>query len=235
VRPETRLNDNPFLKDRWNHLDAPEDYQIAADEGRKLYVGGLPRFENDEDTNKQIRSLFKSFNIELVSKLKSAHESTRGKPGNHDYCFVDLASASDAEQAIKALNGKEMWDWHLKVNHTTGSGKLAEKRRLFVGGLPEFPDQDATEAGVKELFEGFEISKVSKLFLPRESSEEREGHHCYCFVELAGEEQTEKAILELDWKEKWDGKVRVKPATSNPKGVHRSGLGSAHGWGMKKE
>lgn len=235
MRPETTYNTNgsPFLKDRWNRLDRPEDYQAAADEGRRLYIGGLPRFENYEDTNKQIRSLFEAFNVETVSKLVSAHESTKGKPGNHNYCFVDLASAEEAEEAIKVLNGKEMWDWHIKVNHTSGaSGKLGERRRLFVGGLPEFADQEATEAGVKELFEGFEVSKVSKLFLPRETSEEREGHHCYCFVELADESEIDKAILELDWKEKWDGKVRVKPATSNPKGTHRTGSG---GWGMKKE
>ena len=122
-----------------------------------------------------------------------------------------------------------MWGGHIKVNHTTGaSGKLGERRRLFVGALPEFPDQENLEAGVKELFEGFEVSNVSKLFLPREMSEEREGNHCYCFVELADEIQTDKAILELDWKEKWDGKVRVKPATSNPKGPNRTG---ASGWG----
>jgi RNA recognition motif-containing protein len=227
------------LKNRWNRVAKPEDHQKGAEEGRRLYIGGLPRFENYEDTNEKIRSLFEGFNVEVVSKLVSAHESTRGKPGNHNYCFVDLASQSETEAAIKALDGKEMWDWHIKVNHTFGasgaSGKLAERRRLFVGGLPEFGDQDAAEAGVKELFEGFEISKVSKLFLPRETGEEREGHHCYCFVELANEDHIEKAILELDWKEKWGGKVRVKPATSNPKGGNRTGLSATHGWGMKKE
>ncbi len=224
------------MKNRWNHADKPEDRQRAVEEGRRLYIGGLPRFENYEDTNQKIRSLFEGFNVEVVSKLVSAHESMRGKPGNHNYCFVDLASPSETDAAIKAFNGKEMWDWHIKVNRSFGaSGKSAEKRRLFVGGLPEFGDQDSAEAGVKELFEGYEISKVSKLFLPREIGEEREGHHCYCFVELANEDHTEKAIMELDWKEKWDGKVRVKPATSNPKGGSRTGNSVAYGWGMKKE
>jgi RNA recognition motif-containing protein len=232
-RSENKLGDSTFLKDRWNRPDKPEEYQKAADEGRRLYVGGLPRFENFEDTNKQIRSLFDGFNVETVSKLIPPHESLKEKPGNHNYCFVDLASASEVEEAIKALEGTERWDWRIKVNHTSGtSGKLGERRRLFVGGLPEFGDQDATESAVKELFEGYEVAKISKLFLPRETSEEREGHHCYCFVELADESQTEKAIPELDWKEKWGGKVRVKTATSKPQGVHRTGLG---GWGMKKD
>lgn len=229
MRPETKSTSNAFANDRWNRLGKPEDHQVAAEEGRRLYVGGLPRFGNQEETGKQIRSLFEGFNVEVVSKLLSANEFMKEKPGNHNYCFVDVASAADAEAAIQALNGKEVWDWHIKVSHTTGaSGKLGERRRLFVGGLPEFTDQAATEAGIKEFFDGFEVSKVSKLFLPRESSEEREGSHCYCFVELMDEEQTDRAILELDWKEKWDGKVRVKPSTSNAKGPQRAGFG---GWG----
>jgi RNA recognition motif-containing protein len=231
MRPENRSTNNPLSSDRWNRLGKPEDHQVAAEEGRRLYIGGLPRFENQEDTNKQIRSLFEGFNVEVVSKLISAHESTKQKPGNHNYCFVDLASAGDTEVAIQALNGREVWGWQIKVDHTTGaSGKLGERRRLFVGGLPEFADQDATEAGIKELFDGFEVSKVTKLFLPRESSEEREGSHCYCFVELADEQQTDRAIVELDWKEQWDGKVRVKPATSNQKVPQRAGFG---GWGLE--
>jgi RNA recognition motif-containing protein len=229
MRPESKSTSIPIANPRWNRLGKPEDHQVAADEGRRLYVGGLPRFENQEETGRQIRSLFEGFNVEVVSKLLLTNEFMREKPGNHNYCFVDVASAGDAEAAIQALNGKEVWGWHIKVNHTTGaSGKLGERRRLFVSGLPEFADQDATEASIKELFEGFEVSKVSRLFLPRESSEEREGSHCYCFVELADEQQTDRAILELDWKEKWDRKVRVKPATSNAKGSQRAGFG---GWG----
>jgi RNA recognition motif-containing protein len=231
MRPENKLTKNWFASGRRNRLEKPEEHDLAANEGRRLYVGGLPRFENHEDPNQQIRSLFEGFNIEAVSKMISPHESTKEKPGNYNYCFVDLASASNAERAIQTLNGKEVWGWTIKVNHmTSASEKLGERRRLFVGGLPEFADQDTTEAGIKDLFEGFEVSKVTKLFLPRESSEEREGSHCYCFVELADEDQTDRAILKLDWKEKWDGKVRVKPANSNPKGPQITGFGS---WGSK--
>jgi hypothetical protein len=47
----------------------------------------------------------------------------------------------EAEEAIVALNGKEKWGWNIKVNRATGtSGKLAERRRLFVSGLPAFPE-----------------------------------------------------------------------------------------------
>lgn len=126
-----------------------------------------------------------------------------------------------------------MWGWCIKVNYASGQAKKpGERHRLFVGGLPEFPDQEATEARVRELFEGYEVSKVTKLFYPREQSEEREGHHCYCFVELADESQSDKAIMEQDWKEMWEGNVRVKPALSKEQRANKSELS---GWiGQKR-
>jgi hypothetical protein len=45
---------------RWNKLDAPESVNTASEEGRRLYVGGLPRFESQEDSDAQIRELFES-------------------------------------------------------------------------------------------------------------------------------------------------------------------------------
>lgn len=108
---------------------------------------------------------------------------------------------------------------------------MGERRRLFIGGLPQFPDQEATDLNIKELFDTYDVSTISKLFLPRETVEPREGNHCYCFVELADEEQTDKAIVELDWKEKWGGNVRVKPATTSNPGVSQ---GARRGWGSNR-
>ena len=45
---------------RWNKLEAPESVNTAAEEGRRLYVGGLPRFESQEESDAQIRGLFES-------------------------------------------------------------------------------------------------------------------------------------------------------------------------------
>ena len=144
---------------------------------------------------------------------------------------MDLATAEEAKAAIVALDGLPKWNWKIKVSLASGSSKkLGERRRLFIGGLPHFPDQDTTEASIRELFEGYDVSMISKLLLPRESSKARKGNHCYCFVELIDEEQTDKAILELDWKEKWDGAVRVKPATSNS-AAEQGEKSRGRGWG----
>jgi hypothetical protein len=45
---------------RWNRLEAPESVNTASEEGRRLYVGGLPRFESQEESDAQIRGLFES-------------------------------------------------------------------------------------------------------------------------------------------------------------------------------
>jgi hypothetical protein len=90
---------------------------------------------------------------------------------------------------------------------------MNELRRLFVAGLPNFPDQEATEHEIRELFAGYDVTSVSKLFLPKDLPQIGGGNHCYCFVELADDEQAVRAKANLDWKAMWGGEVRVKSAT----------------------
>jgi len=40
------------------------------------------------------------------------------KPGNHHYCFVDFASAEEAERAMKATDGKVTEYGRIKVNQS---------------------------------------------------------------------------------------------------------------------
>lgn len=214
--------------DRWRRLETPEKLHEAIAEGRRLYVGGLPRFANNAEQAAKIQELFdqQRINVDVIGNSISPHESKKDEEGNHYYCFVDLCSASDTEAAIAKLNGVERWNWRLRVNRATGTPtKLGERRRVYVSGLPEFESQELTEAGIRELFgSAFEVKNVSKLLQPREPKSE-EGNRCYCFVELADEEQTDAAIAELDWKEMWGWKVRVKPAT----GTERQ-TAPARGW-----
>jgi RNA recognition motif-containing protein len=212
-------NDRPSpVFDRWKRLEEPEAISIAIQERRRVYVGGLPRFENQEDGQTQIRDLLKSAGIEpkVISKMISRHESLRDEEGNHNYCFVDLHSAKDAELAISSLNGLEKWGWNIKVNlsKSTTLGKGQSGRRLFVGGLPEFQGQEATDAAVREIFGGYEVESITKLYTPREEKKSEEGNHHFCFVELADGKQAESAIKELDRKESWGWQIRVKSGLS---------------------
>jgi RNA recognition motif-containing protein len=215
-------------QDRWRRMEAPEQLHKAVSEGRRLYVGGLPQFPSNGAQNAEIQALFdaEKLNVDIIGNQISPHESKRSEKGNHYYCFVDLVSADDTETAVAALNGLERWGWRLKVSRASGTPtKLGERRRVYVSGLPEFDGPEATEAGIKELFAGYDVRSVSRLLQPREPKSE-EGNRCYCFVEVADEEQREKAIAELDWKEMWGWKVRVKPATGTEKQPVRRGWGA---------
>ncbi|RFU31515.1 hypothetical protein B7463_g4821, partial [Scytalidium lignicola] len=221
--------------DRWRRVETPEQSNSAPQEGRRLYVGGLPRFPDQETTNRQIRDLFKDYDIDIdaVSKLISPHETKKNDLGNHYYCFVDLSSELDLDHAINSLNNIEKWNWNIKVSRANGvSGKLNERKRLYVGGLPLFKDQITADSEIKALFERYDIQTISKLFPPHESRKDEAGNNHYCFVELADGQQADSAIEALDWKEKWDWKIRVKHATGNAKGSEKP---ASRGWGPNKE
>jgi RNA recognition motif-containing protein len=70
-------NETPYVFNRWRRLDAQIDTESlnnsATAEGRRLYVGGLPRFPNQAAQNREIRDLFRDFEVEVVSKLISPH------------------------------------------------------------------------------------------------------------------------------------------------------------------
>jgi RNA recognition motif-containing protein len=201
VRPKQKSeNDQPPF-DRWRRCETPDQLAEAGREGRRLYVGGLQRFLNQDDTSTQIRDLFtsKGFKFEVTSKLVSPHESKKDEPGNHNFCFVDLAPVDAAKGAISTLDGLEMWGLQIKVRITSGTSKeLGERRRLYVGGLPSFTSPEAADEGVRELFAEYEVKVVSRLFPSRQERMDEEGNHHYCFVELANEEQTDSAVEALD-------------------------------------
>lgn len=182
-------------------------------------MGGVPRFENQADCNAKVRELFAAFNVLVVSKVHPFYEARGAEESdNKHYTFVDLASAKEVEQAVAALDGTKIWGGTVKVQASKShSGRLKERQRLFVAGLPEFEDQAETEEKIRGLFKGYELNSISKLFLPKdEAKKSDEGNHCYCFVELKDEVDTDKAQQELDWKDMWGGVVRVKSAYSAP-------------------
>lgn len=215
-RPEANNDrkDDSFAFDRWRRLERPDEMNKAAEEGRRVHVAGLPAFDGQADANVQLRKLFESFEVKVVSKLISTPEEKRLHDVFYHYCFIDLDSPEEVSRAIKELNGTEPWGWPIKVSETSGtSKKLNERKRLFVSGLPEFPSDLATEQSIRELFEGYPITTISKLNRPRDPTDGIDGH-CFCFVEMSTADAADKAMEELDWKEGWGGKIRVKPATS---------------------
>jgi hypothetical protein len=141
------------------------------------------------------------------------HTSKLEKPGNHYYCFVDLRSREDADRAIAALDGLDKWNWDIIVSRSTAiSGKLHERQRVYVAGLPLFQDEKTLENEMKTLFEPFgEVKVISKIFA-KDASYFNKNNTGYCFVEFADGAQADRAAAALDQTERWDWKVTVRRA-----------------------
>ncbi|THY83469.1 RNA-binding domain-containing protein [Aureobasidium pullulans] len=94
-----------YVFNRWERNDASSHWTAPLENGRRLYVGGLPRMDGQETVQEEMKALFSDYPIEAVSKIISPHESTASLPGDHHYCFVDFSTTEDAQAAAKAVNG----------------------------------------------------------------------------------------------------------------------------------
>ncbi|KAF2758543.1 hypothetical protein EJ05DRAFT_500062 [Pseudovirgaria hyperparasitica] len=107
---------SPYAFDRWARTDAAVHWIAPVDEGRRVYVGGLPRMPRQDAVNLEIRDLFRGFTVQAISKIISPSATARRTPENHYYTWVDLGSASEAQRAASALNGMMMsWGGRVKV------------------------------------------------------------------------------------------------------------------------
>ena len=110
--------------DRYARTDAREHWTGQVEQGKRLYVGGLPRIDGQATVDAEMQAVFEGFDIKAVSKIISPHPSKASEQGNHFYLFVDVASHEEAERAIAALDGKEMeWGGRLRVNRAKGDNK----------------------------------------------------------------------------------------------------------------
>ncbi|KAF7918678.1 uncharacterized protein EAE98_003127 [Botrytis deweyae] len=96
--------------------DALRHFQVskAKEEGRQLYVGGLPRMLDQTENELEIRSIFDGFEIDGVSKRVSPRENNLEDRRN--FCFVDFVSREEAEEAMRAIDGTSYRDAPLKVS-----------------------------------------------------------------------------------------------------------------------
>ncbi|EXJ80087.1 hypothetical protein A1O3_08373 [Capronia epimyces CBS 606.96] len=153
---EERSTDYKPTFDRWNRSDASSHWQAPQTEGRRLFVGSLPRIEPQSALDEEIQTLFATYLPDegitptAVSKLISPHPSkvAGGEPGDYYYCFVDLARAEDVETVIEKLAGAQgSWGGNLRV------GRAREQRER---GGPErkvLREQGLRNEGEKKPFD----------------------------------------------------------------------------------
>ncbi|KAG9771825.1 hypothetical protein ABEF93_007622 [Exophiala dermatitidis] len=136
---EERTGDYKPTFDRWNRTDASSHWQAPQTEGRRLFVGGLPRIEPQSALDEEIQVLFATHlpdsNIKptAVSKLISPHPSkvVGGEPGNHYYCFVDLERAEDVDVVIEKLAGAQgSWGGAVRVGRAREQRERGPDRKV---------------------------------------------------------------------------------------------------------
>jgi RNA recognition motif-containing protein len=97
---------SPLVFDPYARTDTREHWARPISEGRRLYVGGLSDISNRSFVNEEMRQLFNGYSLQAVSKrILPAHRNMAIAATGQCYCFVDLSSATDAEDAMAALNG----------------------------------------------------------------------------------------------------------------------------------
>ncbi|KXT10413.1 hypothetical protein AC579_7850 [Pseudocercospora musae] len=207
-----RKQHDSFVFDRWNRNDAHLHWTAPADEGRRVYVGGLP-FQNQALLNVETKELFSDFDIQAVSKPIPPHHSRQEQNDAQHYCHIDFATPEDAERAIATLQGRMSPYGHLyKICHSRfmrGTGRvrreqLGRSSKVHFGGLPKLPTQEDLEAEIRKILRGFQIQGVSRLYtsdLPGRDS------YQYCFVELSDAAEAQSVVETLDGKELPSGAV----------------------------
>jgi RNA recognition motif-containing protein len=130
----------PYASDRWARKDAESQWTAPVTEGKRLYVGGLPRIDGQEIVNEEMKGIFKDFQVEAISKIISPHESKKELPGNHYYCFVDFASVEDAKNAAaKFDNSESPWGGELKVRQAKESSASGRTPKVVREQLSDKP------------------------------------------------------------------------------------------------
>ena len=87
-----------------------------------IYVGNLSLTVTGDD----LQTMFAEFGNVETAKVIMDRRAARSK----GFGFVEMPSNSEADQAIKALNGKFMDGQNIKVN-PADSGRKKKKRRSF--------------------------------------------------------------------------------------------------------
>jgi RNA recognition motif-containing protein len=85
-----------------------------------IYVGNLPYTVTDED----LRELFAEYGEVSTANVISDKFSGQSK----GFGFVEMPTQSEAEEAIKTLNGAEMKGRNLKVNQARPRDERPQRR-----------------------------------------------------------------------------------------------------------
>jgi hypothetical protein len=68
----SRITEKPFAFDRWQRSDASAHFKGYSEQGRRLYVGGLPKLSNQAAIDSEIRKFFNGYNVCVCLSVSSS-------------------------------------------------------------------------------------------------------------------------------------------------------------------
>ncbi|RME35588.1 MAG: RNA-binding protein [Gammaproteobacteria bacterium] len=89
----------------------------------KIYVGNLPYSVTDDDLRETFTGYGEVAEVSLITDRFSGQSKGFG--------FVDMPNNSEADQAIKALNGSQMKGRAVKVNQAQPKSDRGRRRSRF--------------------------------------------------------------------------------------------------------
>ncbi|KAK0385123.1 hypothetical protein NLU13_7601 [Sarocladium strictum] len=98
---------SPSAGRREHRTEQPIDVHAASNDGRRLFVSGLPKMLNQQENDAEMRDFFSGFEVTAVGKrvIPFRLRNTSDQGDNCHHCFVDMASPEQAQAAVKALDG----------------------------------------------------------------------------------------------------------------------------------
>ncbi|EFE32799.1 ribonucleoprotein, putative [Trichophyton benhamiae CBS 112371] len=137
-----------FVFERWTRDDASKHWYGYAAEGRRLFVGGLPRMRNQPTVDYEIRKVFYGFNIEAISKVIISNRDKLPLSGSqYYYLFVDLESAEEADKALKTLDGvSAIYGNRLHIRKARGNSRKPSERDRWRAEHEKKKDEEKTAA-----------------------------------------------------------------------------------------
>jgi hypothetical protein len=105
-------------------------FRDPTQEGRRLWVGNLPRIEPQAAVEVEMRHLFGGFVVESVSTIvrPPPRRPSASHQADYGYCFVDLRTKYAAELAARTLhNTTARWGGLVRVRLAYDDRRKAER------------------------------------------------------------------------------------------------------------
>lgn len=135
--PTPMAADTPSVYHRFDWKGAREHWTKPVEQKRRVFIGGMSDISDREFVDAEMRQLFGGFNVEAVSKRVLPAHFRGGLPATGQcYCFANLPSAIEAQEAVDALNGKPTpygGVYRLKIAHCQQDRTVCREQADLLG------------------------------------------------------------------------------------------------------